>query len=168
MLVIGAAAVWGFTRRDDPWPGTWPAAPSASGEPATPDAPRLIRALGLSDADDHALLVLRDEGGEILVVYPAGVDPIETAARWSLAIGGTGFRKVEEASRPGRTVVRFSREDRSLVLAVGATVEGPFVSVSVPARAHHWSLLPDASAPPALRALLPPPKPDAAPVETAP
>ena len=152
LLVAGAWLAWPSA----PWPGTWRPA-SERAVAATPDAPALIRALGLPDADELRLDVLVDEPGDLLLVYPAGVDPIDTAARWSLAIGRTGLKKTGDASRAGRTVLTFARGGTTVLLAVGRTTVGPFVSVSYPATADHWALGEDEAAPDALAALLPRP-----------
>ena len=154
-LLAGCVGLFWAISYKHPWRGHWapPLAPVAA--PATAQVPRLIRSLGLSDGDDYALKVLEDKQRSLLVVYPVGIDPVETAARWSLAIGRTGVSKVADHSRPGRTVLTFASDISTVLLAVGATNLGPFVSVSAPASPGHWGLLADEAAPPALRVLLP-------------
>lgn len=115
----------------------------------------LLGDLGLDDAERYSLTVLDTGTRDLLIVYPEGVDPIETAARWSLVVVQAGYRKTNDWSRPGRTVLRFADEEMSVLLAVGRTTKGPFVLCSHPARREHWALLPDDAAPRMLLPLLP-------------
>ena len=155
VLAALVAGSW-LARPTAPWPGTWRAA-TARGGSATPNPPRLLADLGLPDAGELPLRVIQDEPGTILVVYPVGVDPVDTAARWSLAIGRTGLKKTADASRAGRTVLTFARGEATVLLAVGRTTAGPFVSVSYPVTPDHWAFGKDEDAPAALVALLPRP-----------
>ena len=85
----------------------------------------LLGDLGLDDAERYSLTVLDTGTRDLLIVYPEGVDPIETAARWSLVVVQAGYRKTNDWSRPGRTVLRFADEEMSVLLAVGRTTKAP-------------------------------------------
>lgn len=157
-LAFGAGAWVLMPPVESPGP---PPAPSRRVLSAAPPSLSLLGDLGLPDAEQHALKVLEQGAHDLLIVYPKDVDPIATAARWSLAITGAGLRKTHDESRAGRTVLRFADQDTSVLLAVGRTTEGPFVLFSHPAVGGHWADKPDTEAPAALRALLPRPEPAA-------
>lgn len=159
IVLAVVAAVW-------LWPSTPP--PAATGPrplaarltPSAP-APALLSGLGLTTPDDQSVQVLGKTDTELLVLYPTGVDPITTAARWSLVLTEAGFRKTDDWSRAGRTVLRFENEHTSVLFAAGTTTAGPFVLSVSPAVDHHWATLPDDQAPSALLALIPSPAPPA-------
>jgi len=143
VLLVGAGALW-IARIESP----------ATDVPSRP-VPAALAALRLPDAERWPLRVLQDDVDDFLVLYPADHDPTDVAARWSLALAQSGYKRREDRSRPGRTVQRFESGYEVLLLAVGRTVEGPFVSLSRPVDiASHWAMAPDAEAPDALRALL--------------
>ncbi len=127
--------------------------------PVLPASPSLgaLGDLGLDDAEGYDLHVLEQDADELLIVYPKDVDPVTTAARWSLALENAGLHKTDDWSRPGRTVLRFQGAHGSVLLAVGATIGGPFVLYARPATDGHWAMKPDEAAPQGLRPLLPPP-----------
>ncbi len=127
-----------------------------------PAAPRVVARLKLPDPVEAPGEVLLDDETASLVRYRTDMDPVDIAGGWTLTLGDAGFRRVADASRAGRTVQRFARPDGEVLLAVGRTVDGAFVSLSIPEEGvADWVTGPDAEAPEALRAVLPPPEAEA-------
>ncbi len=158
LLVLAVVAAFWLWPSAPPPAAPAPHIPRARLTPRAP-APALLSGLGLTTPDDQNVQILDKTDTELLILYPAGVDPITTAARWSLVLTDAGFRKSADRSRAGRTVLFFENEETSVLLAAGKTISGPFVLTVSPAVDDHWATLPDDQAPSILRPLIPPPEP---------
>lgn len=113
--------------------------------------PELPRSVGLADG---ARLVA---GSDDLVVlaYDAATDPTDLAASWSVVLLRSGMERVNDLSRPGRTVQRYANDETHWLLACGRAKAGAFVTIASDTPANSWLTGTDEQAPAVVRALLP-------------